>query len=131
MPLPDESIMPVARQIQLLIGWSELRRPQHYTLREIAQAAGISTQALTNILDGKASDPRLTTLRNLCRFFQVSLDYFGGQTEIDCRAYLARRAVELGTSALQQITLTSHQLSPRGQDNVLVILQWFEIKHDH
>ena len=121
----DQTIT-VAHQIRLLLDWSERRR--HHTLREVAQAAGISTQALTNILDGEAPDPRLNTLRGLCDFFQISLDYFACHTQEACLNYLARRTVQQSSPTILQITRASQQLSPRGQANVLVILQWLNSK---
>ncbi len=125
MPPADQSIS-VAQQIRLLLEWSE--QQQHHTLREVAQAAGISTQALANILDGEAPDPRLNTLRGLCDFFQISLDYFACRTKEACQTYLARRTIQQSSPTILQITRASQQLSPRGQANVLVILQWLNSK---
>lgn len=117
----------IAQQIRLLLEWSERR--QHHTLREVAQAVGISTQALTNILDGEAPDPRLSTLRAICNFFQVSLDYFACLTQEACQNYLTLRPNQSNSPTIQQITHASQQLSPRGQANVLVILQWLNSEH--
>ena len=99
-------------------------------MREIARAADLSTQGLTNIFDGTTPDPRLEPLRNLCRLFQVSLDYFSCRTEAECRAYLMQRLIEHSTPILQQIAVESQQLSPRGRDNVMVVLQWLEMSQN-
>lgn len=126
LAMADQTIT-VAQQIRLLLDCSERRR--HHTLREVAHAAGISTQALGNILDGEAADPRLNTLRGLCDYFQISLDYFACLTHEACLNYLALRPIQQGSPTIQQITRASQQLSPRGRDNVLVILQWLNTDH--
>jgi transcriptional regulator with XRE-family HTH domain len=127
MPQTSDQHISVAQQIRLLLEWSEQQR--HHTLREVAQAAGISTQALANILEGEAPDPRLNTLRGLSDFFQISLDYFACRTQEACQIYLARRSIQESSPTIRQITRASKQLSPRGQANILVILQWLNTEH--
>ena len=127
----DEPIVLIGQQIYLLIEWAKKHQAKSYSLREIAHAAGLSVQGLTNILDGTTPDPRLEPIRNLCHFFQVSLDYLSCRTEAECRAYLMRRLIERGTPTLQQIATESQQLSPRGRDNVMVVLRWLEISQNH
>ncbi|MBA3870397.1 MAG: helix-turn-helix transcriptional regulator [Anaerolineae bacterium] len=127
----DEPIVLIGQQIHFLIEWAKENQAKSYSLRKIAQAAGLSTQGLTNILDGVTPDPRLEPIRNLCHFFQVSLDYLSCRTEAECRAYLMRRLIERGPPTLQQIATESQQLSPRGRDNVMVVLRWLEISQNH
>ena len=127
----DEPMVLIGQQIRFLIEWAKENQAKSYSLREIAQAAGLSTQGLTNILDGTTPDPRLEPIRNLCRFFHISLDYLNCRTEAECRAYLMRRLIEQGTPTLQQIAIESQQLSPRGRDNVMVVLQWLEMSQNH
>ncbi len=127
----DELIVSIGQQIRLLMEWAKAHRGKSYSLREIARAADLSTQGLTNILDGTTPDPRVEPLRNLCRLFQVSLDYLNCQTEAECRAYLMQRLIEHSTPILQQIAVESQQLSPRGRDNVMVVLQWLEMSQNN
>src|SRR4051794_14278781 len=93
----DEPIVSIGQQIRLLIDWAKAHQGKSYSMSEVARAADLSTQGLTNILDGNTPDPRLEPLRNLCHFFHVSLDYFSCRTETDCRAYLMHRLIEHGT----------------------------------
>ncbi len=123
----DQPQLTIGQQIHVLLEWTKEHRSRAFSLREVAAAAGISTQALSNILDGTTPDPRLNTLRNLCQLFQISLDYFSCQTEVACRDYLAQRLVDTGTPTVQQITSASEQLSSRARDNVLLVLQWLEL----
>jgi len=127
----DEPVVSIGQQIRLLIEWSKEHQGKSYSLREIARAADLTTQGLANILDGTTPDPRLEPLRNLCRFFHVSLDYLNCRTESDCRTYLMRRLIEYGTPILQQIAVESQQLSPQGRDNVMVVLQWLEMSQNN
>jgi len=127
----DEPVVSIGQQIHLLIEWSKEHQGKSYSIREIARAADLSTQGLTNILDGTTPDPRVEPLRNLCRFFQVSLDYLGCRTESECHSYLMQRLIEYGTPILQQIAVESQQLSPRGRDNVMVVLQWLEMSQNN
>ena len=127
----DEPVVSIGQQIRLLMEWSKEHQGKSYSLREMARAADLSTQGLTNILDGTTPDPRVEPLRNLCRLFQVSLDYLSRRTESECRAYLMQRLIEHGTPILQQITIESQQLSPRGRDNVMVVLQWLEMSQNN
>ncbi len=127
----DDPVVSIGQQIHLLMEWAKAHQGKSYSFREIARAADLSTQGLTNILDGTTPDPRLEPLRNLCHFFQVSLDYLNCRTESDCRTYLMRRLIEYGTPILQQIAVESQQLSPRGRDNVMVVLQWLEMSQNN
>lgn len=127
----DAPIVSIGQQIRLLMEWSKAHQGKSYSLREIARAADLTTQGLTNILDGITPDPRVEPLRNLCRFFQISLDYLSCRTESDCRAYLMHHLIDYGTPLLQQIAVESQQLSPRGRDNVMVVLQWLEMSQNN
>jgi len=68
----DDPVVSIGQQIHLLIEWAKAHQNKSYSLREIARAADLTTQGLTNILDGTTPDPRVEPLRNLCRFFHVS-----------------------------------------------------------
>lgn len=83
---------------------------------QVAAAIGLSHQALLNLLQGKSRRPRLHTLRALCQFYAISLDYFDCPGEADCRAHLAVR----------QIAEQTLQLTPWGRRQMQVLLTWLE-----
>ncbi|MCA0455432.1 MAG: helix-turn-helix domain-containing protein [Chloroflexi bacterium] len=119
--------MSVGQQLHYLIQWAREHWHRAYSYSEIADAAGITSQGLTNILDGSTPHPRLTTIRNICGLFEVSLDYFDCQDESKCEDYLAQWSIEIGGDTLHQINLESMRLSPLAQDNVLQVLHWLEL----
>jgi transcriptional regulator with XRE-family HTH domain len=129
MEQSEVSFPTFAQQLRWLMTWAEQLGGRALTLREIAQGVGLSVQALQNLLSGATPDPRLNTVRGLCQFFQVSLDYFGCSTEAETQAYLAQRALTVGPRTLQSIAHQSQTLNPRAQENVLLILRWIEASH--
>lgn len=118
----------VGQQLHYLIQWTKVNRKKPHSLREIAAASGITTQGMANILDGITPHPRLDTLRNICRLFEVSLDYFECQEEAECELYLVQRSIESGT--LHVINSEALRLSPLAQENVLQVLQWLEMSQN-
>ncbi|CAK1234314.1 DNA-binding transcriptional regulator [Fructobacillus fructosus] len=58
----------------------ELRKKQHKTLREVAEAVGTSNQNISNWERGK-SEPKLSTWRKLMEYFDVSFEYLVGWTD--------------------------------------------------
>ena len=102
-----------------------LRDPQGkpYSLGTLAQAAGVSDQSLTYLLDGRSQSPRLETIRSISHFYHISLDYFDCATESECRAYLVSRLAQ-SSSLLQDIAAEAATLTPKGQRNVLTMLEW-------
>jgi transcriptional regulator with XRE-family HTH domain len=129
MEQSEVSFPTFAQQLRWLMTWAEQLGGRALTLREIAQGAGLSVQALQNLLSATTPDPRFNTVRGLCQFFQVSLDYFGCSTEAEAQAYLAQRALTVGPLTLQSIAHQSQTLNPRAQENVLLILRWIEASH--
>lgn len=117
----------VGQQLHYLIQWTKENRKNAYSLRDIAAAGDITAQGVANILDGITPHPRLDTLRNICRLFEVSLDYFDCQDEAECENYLAKRSIEIGSDTLHLINSESMSLSPLAQENVLQVLQWLEM----
>lgn len=106
-------------QFRLLLETQRDPQGQPYSLAAVAKAVGLSEQALAYLLDGRSQQPRLDTLRRLCRFFQISLDYFQCETAAACRAFLAQQSPTLTAVAHESETLSSG-----GQHNVLSILEW-------
>ena len=111
----------VAEQFRILLEWSS--SPQ--SLRSVAQATGLTPQALAKLLAGHAANPRLQTLRALCGYYGIALDYFDCATIADCQAYLYAARCN-GSPLLSRIESDLQTLSPRGQRNVLVVLEWMQ-----
>lgn len=115
--------IPFQRQFHVLMDTLRDPQGQTYSVSAIAQAAELSEQALLYLLDGRSQYPRLDTLRRLCRFFHVSLDYFQCETEADCRVFLMVALAQQFTT-LHAIAVESEDISAGGQRNVLAILEW-------
>ncbi len=93
---------------------------------QVAAAIGLSHQALLNLLQGKSRRPRLHTLRALCQFYAISLDYFDCPGEADCRAHLAARQIATASPTVRQIAEQTLQLTPWGRRQMQVLLTWLE-----
>jgi transcriptional regulator with XRE-family HTH domain len=119
--------IPLKRQLSLLLETSRDGEGHVYSLPHIAAETGITLQTLHNLLNGKAQNPRLDTLQSLCKFFGISLDYFGLTSEAQCRTYLAKKKLDTASPLIQEIATQSQKLSKKGRHNVLTILQWIEL----
>lgn len=117
----------VGQQLQYLIQWTKENRQKVYSIREIAAAGGITAQGIANILADITPHPRLDTLRNLCRLFEVSLDYFDCKDELECENFLVQGLIETRSNTLHLINAESMHLSPLAQENVLQVIQWLEL----
>lgn len=125
MTAEAESRSPISagEQIRLLL---EAGAEADVSISQVAQATGISDQALANLLQGKSANPRLSTLLALCRHYGISLDYFACESETACRAYLYRHQMA-ASSLIGEIENAAAHLSPKGQRNVLAIMEWMRL----
>ena len=112
-------------QFRILIDAVRSPDGRPYTLAAIAQGAGISVQNLSYLADGTTPHPRLDTLRRLCRFYDISLDYFGCETEVECRNFLMQRAAHRASPVVREIDKESETLSLSAKRNVLRLLERF------
>ena len=121
--MSDEGL-PFQHQFSILL--ETVRDPdgQPYNTGAIARATGLSEQSLLYLLDGRSAYPRLDTLRRLCRFYNISLDYFDCETEENCRAYLAKEMAGRSSVLVRDIAQELETLTSSGQRKVLVILEW-------
>lgn len=113
-----------SQQVSLLINEGIASTGQSASVAEVARAIGVSHQALMNLVRGKSDNPRLDTVRGLCAFYNISLDYFDCPTEDACRHYLIEQRQ---TALLREIALLSARLSPKGQRNVLALIEWVRV----
>lgn len=118
--------LPLADQLRILFG--TVRKPDGdpYTLKEVNAATGISLPALSQLKNGKITNPQLNTLRSLCRFFNVPLQYFDTTSADECLAIIAegRRDDNNDADGLNYITTMAAALSPEGQKDLLTIIKW-------
>jgi transcriptional regulator with XRE-family HTH domain len=111
----------ISQQIALLLeqgGRSE-------NLYEVAEAAGLTGQSMLNLVQGKTANPHFTTLFALCRFYDISLDYFSCPTLEDSLNYLKARRMDSDT--LRQINTIAHTLTPAKRRNVMRVLRWMSL----
>ncbi len=128
-PTTMNDTMTLARQMQLLLEHTHDPSGQPITASELARAIGLAEQTLLNIVHGIIDNPRLHTVRAVCVFYRISLDYFDLQTEEQCRQYLAARHLKLASPLLQQIHVESTSLIGKARDNILSMLSWIGIGH--
>lgn len=58
-----------------------LREQRKLTQHQAAEMLGMKQQTYQKIESGKASDIKISTLKNICDTFQVSADWLIGHTE--------------------------------------------------
>lgn len=58
----------------------ELRNERNLTCKEVAEAVGLTKNAITNYETG-LREPSLETLKALCLFYEVTADYLLGLTD--------------------------------------------------
>jgi transcriptional regulator with XRE-family HTH domain len=114
----------IARQLELLLNTTLPLDTRPMTVKDAATAIGVTQHTLLNILHGRIDNPRLFTLRSLCVFYGISLDYFDLPTEEQCRLYLARQHLRTASPLVQKIYAESDDLKPGGYRNILSALKW-------
>ena len=115
--------LPVNKQIELLLEHGRDADGHRYSLADVAKRTGIRYQTLSNLINGSSSNPRLETLRSLCRLYEISLDYFSCETEETCLNLLKQHIVD-NSHNIQEITDETKSLSPKGKRNVMAIMEW-------
>lgn len=115
----------VAEQIQIL--FDEVQHPEGrpYTLQEVSDQLEVSLATLSQLRSGRIKNPQLSTLRELCRFFNVPLRYFETRSREECYAILAEEQ-EASSPALNEISFRATSLSPQAQQDVLKVIQWVQ-----
>lgn len=116
--------MSTSEQITILIEEGIIHTGEFATITEVAKEVGISHQGMMNLVQGKSNNPRLHTLQALCRLYGITLDYFACTTKEECQHYVIQHQ---RTPLLDEIAEQSAQLSPKGERNVLSLLEWIRI----
>ena len=60
----------------------KLRENAKKTLSDVAEETGVGPSTISDIENGKAKDPKISTLQKLAEYFKVSMDYLLGNTDI-------------------------------------------------
>jgi transcriptional regulator with XRE-family HTH domain len=113
---------PFREQLRLLIQTIPAPDGSEYDITAIANATGLSAQSLLYMLDGRTSNPRLDSLRNICWFYDISLDYFECSSEEECRSFLAQNAAQRASSLVHEIDQKAEALTPSDKSRVLRLI---------
>lgn len=113
---------PFREQLQILIQSIPAPTGGVYDIPAIAKATGLSAQSLLYMLDGRTNNPRLDSLRSICRFYNISLDYFECRSEEACRSFLAQQAAHLASPLVHEIDQKSEALTQADKSRVLRLI---------
>lgn len=114
--------LPVAEQLNIL--FEEFTHPdgRPYTLKEVSDATGISLATLSQIRTGRILNPQLNTLRDICRYFNVSLDFFGTRSREECFGVILSRQER--SDEIHEIAYRANRLSEKAQRDILTFIGW-------
>ncbi len=119
-----ESDITMGQRIAVLIADGIDPQGRHYSIPQAAAAAGVSDQALFNLISGKSASPLIATLLGLSQLYGIRLSYFDLPTEDACRRYLAHHQLQVAPPLVREIDAAVRQLSPKGQRNIRALLKW-------
>jgi DNA-binding XRE family transcriptional regulator len=116
----------IAEQLHILFVTVVDAEGKPYTLTAVSEATGISLPTLSQLRNGKITNPQLNTLRAICNFFQIPLRYFDTKTAEECQQIIAQRGHEAASSDDHPnvVTRMAATLSPEGQRDLLTVIQW-------
>ena len=117
-----DDTFPFREQLRILIQTLPAPDGNAYDIPTIATATDLSAQSLLYMLDGRTNNPRLGSLRRICRFYNISLDYFECSSEEECRSFLAQNAVHLASPLVREIDQNAEALTPSDKSRVLRLI---------
>jgi hypothetical protein len=117
----------LARQMRMLLEHKCDPNGRSMSVADLTREIDLTQQTLQNILHQRIDNPRLNTLRVLCVFYGISLDYFDLPTEEMCYHYLAAQQLKLAPSIIHQIDHETRCLTAKGQRNILAVLEWMNV----
>lgn len=107
-----------------------LRRPdgKMYTEREVSEQVQITHKTLNQIRSGKTPNPGINSIREICRFFDISMAYFDCDTRDECFEFLRERKYrrEAPAHSANEILFRAIELSESGRHDLLKVIQWVE-----
>lgn len=113
---------PFREQLRILIQTIPASDGNAYGISIIAKVTGLSAQSLVYMLDGRTNNPRLDSLRRICRFYNISLDYFKCNSEEKCRGFLAQNAAYKASPLIREIDQKAEALTPSDKSRVLRLI---------
>lgn len=123
----DHSPPSLAELVNLL--FEEIRRPdgKPFTEKEVSEQVLISHKALNHIRTGQTPNPGFLAIREISRFFGISLDFFAVKTRSECYRFLREQQPPSSTPAwVDEITFRSLELSESARQDLLRVIQWVE-----
>lgn len=121
-----DDYLPLAQQLNIL--FDEIKHPEGraYTLHEVSEATRISPGTISQMRNSKITNPQLSTVRAIARFFKVPLRYFEARSVEECYTVLAEAAQVEESPPLNEITFRALKLSPRARLELLTVLKWIQ-----
>ena len=83
-----ETELPLARKFEILLDEAAATHGRSRSMTALSEDTGIALNTLSRLKTGRIEDPRLSTLRLIAGFFDISLDYFSCRTEAGCFEFL-------------------------------------------
>ena len=109
----------LAEQVNIL--FEMVRRPdgKPYTSLEVCDRINIGNSTMSQLRNGLSMNPNLVTLRKICDFFKVQLNYFDCRTSEECLAYLKKYKPQEWETPQITVLLKSQGLSEKSVNYVL------------
>ena len=120
-----DEFLPLAQQLTLLFDVRRHPTGRSYTMQEVCDATGISVAAISQMRNGKITNPQLNTLRSLCRFFKVPLRYFETKTPDECYA-IFNGDDQPPVLENNEIAFRASTLSEAAQRDILNMIKWVQ-----
>jgi transcriptional regulator with XRE-family HTH domain len=116
--------LPLAEQLRILFESSKKPDGTTYTMLEVSKAMDVSLPTLSQLRNGKITNPQLNTLRAICRFFNIPLRYFDTRSAEECYAILAEGRAGNNIEGINYIAHMAASLTPEGQRDLLTVIKW-------
>src|SRR5690554_4258115 len=101
-----------------------------YTLTEISENTGIALPTLSQLRAGKIKNPQLGSLRDLCRHFDISMDYFTTTSRDECFAMIAagrqNSDVTDDTESVSELSFRARNLSRKSKGDLYILVDWIK-----
>ena len=120
-----DDFLSLAQQIILLFEARRHPEGRPYTMQEVSDATGISVAAISQMRNGKITNPQLNTLLSLCKFFDVPLRYFETRTNEECYAIFDGDN-QPPTLVNHEISFRASALSEKAQRDILNMIKWVQ-----
>lgn len=115
----------LAQQITLLFDVRRHPTGRSYTMQEVCDATGISVAAISQMRNGKITNPQFNTVKSLCKFFNVPLRYFDTKTLEECYA-IFNEEDQPPTFENNEIAFRANSLSEEAQQDILKMIRWVQ-----